>query len=94
MLEVDVKFTQRSTFRSLVREGGVILSNRSLRPWQKSRWLAWWYFCIAVGFVLLAVRFYVLTQNLKMAIVRCAIAAGFTALGFVQLKLSRQQPPS
>jgi hypothetical protein len=55
-----------------------------------SRLLAWWYFSIAVGFVLLAIHRVLNGGNLWLIVLRLVIAMGFTALGSMQLRSHRR----
>jgi hypothetical protein len=52
--------------------------------------LAAWYFCIAAGFLLLGVRALLLGAVLWTVVLRWVIAAGFAALGLLEL---RQKQP-
>ena len=54
-------------------------------PKLRSRWYAWWYFSIALGFVLLAVSRALAGERAWLIAVRFVIAAGFAALGYLEL---------
>lgn len=55
---------------------------RSGRP----TWFAWWYVCIAAGFVLLAVRQIVVGGWTAGIVVRIVIALGFAALAYSEMR--------
>jgi len=59
------------------------------RPWQQSSWLAWWYFAIAAGFLLLAVYYHLRGASPWLVALRGAISAAFALLGYFQLRLAR-----
>jgi hypothetical protein len=54
--------------------------------WTKSRWFAWWYATIAVGFVLLAIRSALLGERPFLIALRLVIAAGFAVLAWLQFQ--------
>ena len=54
------------------------------------RLLAWWYFSIALGFVLLAINRMVNGKGLWLVALRVVIAAGFAVLGLLQLRTDRR----
>jgi len=56
--------------------------NRLLTPQLRSQWFAWWYFTIALGFVLLAVHRALVGERTWLIVLRLVIAAGFAALGY------------
>ena len=47
----------------------------------RAQLFAWWYFAIAAGFVLLAIRAALVGERIWLVILRFAIAVGFFALG-------------
>lgn len=51
--------------------------------------MALWYFSIALGFLLLAVRAYLLGGRFSLTLLRVVIAAGFAALGWLQWRAWR-----
>ena len=55
-----------------------------------SRLLAWWYFSIALGFVLLAIHRVLNGGNLWLVALRLVIATGFTVLGSLQRRSYRR----
>lgn len=57
-------------------------------PVTKARltWTALWFFCIAAGFLLLAIRSYVLGGRFSLTLLRLVIAAGFAILGYYQMR--------
>jgi len=59
---------------------------RLLRHERSSRFYAWWYFTIAAGFVLLAVAKMVTGEKPWLIGIRLVIAAGFAALGYLELR--------
>jgi hypothetical protein len=56
--------------------------------WGKSRWFAWWYFSIAVGFLLLAIYFWLRGGSLLPGVLRIIIAVAFAVLGWLQLQMT------
>jgi hypothetical protein len=56
------------------------------RPSGRPAWFAWWYVCIAAGFVLLAVRQIVIGGWTVGIIVRIVIALGFAALAYTEMR--------
>jgi hypothetical protein len=63
---------------------------RSIGPRSRQRLFAAWYFCIAAGFLLLGVRALLLGAVFWTVVLRWVIAAGFAALGLLEL---RQKQP-
>lgn len=61
----------------------------SLRQQPRRPWMALWYFSIALGFLLLAVRAYLLGGRFSLTLLRVVIAAGFAALGWLQWRAWR-----
>lgn len=59
------------------------------RPQPRRPWMALWFFSIALGFLLLAVRAYLLRGRLSLTILRVVIAAGFAALGWLHWRAWR-----
>ena len=59
--------------------------------WGKSRWFAWWYFSIAIGFFLLAVYFWLRGGSLLPGVLRIIIAIAFTVLGWLQLQMTKKK---
>ena len=56
-----------------------------LARFSRSRLYAWWYFAIALGFLLLAINRWVVGEKTWMIVLRLLIAAGFAILGYIQL---------
>jgi hypothetical protein len=52
------------------------------------RWIAYWYLCIALGFLLLAVYNAMIGGKLWLVGVRLIIAGGFGFLGWMELQTS------
>jgi len=52
-------------------------------------WMALWFFSIALGFALLALRSYLLGGRFSMTLLRIVIAVGFAALGWLQWRTWR-----
>jgi hypothetical protein len=52
----------------------------------RARWFAWWYFSIALGFVLLGVNRALAGEKAWLIALRFVIAAGFAALGYAELR--------
>ena len=52
----------------------------------RSRFYAWWYFAIALGFLLLAVNRMLMGEKMWLIVLRVVIAAGFAALGYIELR--------
>jgi hypothetical protein len=57
--------------------------------WGRSRWFAWWYFSISVGFLFLAIYFWLRGGSLLPGILRLIISFSFAVLGWLQLKVSK-----
>ena len=55
-------------------------------PRLNSRWMAWWYSAIALGFVLLAVNRAIIGEKLWLIGVRVVIALGFAILAFMEFR--------
>ena len=53
------------------------------------RWTAWWYFAIALGFLLLAVNRAILGERPALVGVRLVIALGFGALSALEFRARR-----
>ncbi|MDQ2777742.1 MAG: hypothetical protein M3Y57_22945 [Acidobacteriota bacterium] len=51
-----------------------------------SRWIAYWYFSIGVGFVLLAIYNGIIGGKLWLIGIRVIIAVGFALLGWMELR--------
>jgi hypothetical protein len=51
-----------------------------------SRLYAWWYFTIALGFLLLAINQVLVHAKLWLIGLRVVIALGFAALGYLELR--------
>jgi hypothetical protein len=51
-----------------------------------SRWMAWWYTTIALGFALLAINRAIVGEKLWLIGVRVVIALGFAALGLMEFR--------
>jgi hypothetical protein len=56
------------------------------RPSGRPVWFAWWYVCIAVGFLLLAIRQLLVDDWTVGVIVRIVIALGFALLAFAEIR--------
>jgi hypothetical protein len=70
--------------------GGIITHNDDQnirRP--RSQWFALWYFSISLGFVLLAIRSYLIGGKPAWVVLRLVIAAAFALLGYVELRLRK-----
>jgi hypothetical protein len=52
----------------------------------RRRLYAAWYFCIALGFLLLGIRAYLVGAVLWTVLLRWVIAAGFCLLGWLELR--------
>jgi len=52
----------------------------------RSRWFGWWYLSIAAGFLLLAIQRYLTGERPLLITLRLIIAAGFAALGYLELR--------
>jgi hypothetical protein len=52
----------------------------------RSKWFAWWYLTIAVGFVLLAITQGIIRGTVWGIVLRVVIAAGFAALAAFEFK--------
>lgn len=52
----------------------------------RSRLYAWWYFTIALGFLLLAINRALFAERTWLIVLRLVIAAGFAALGYLELR--------
>ena len=55
-------------------------------PGVDRRLFAWWYVSIALGFVLLALRSFVLGGNRWLTALRLVISAGFAALAWLEFR--------
>jgi hypothetical protein len=51
-----------------------------------SRWMAWWYTTIALGFALLAINRAIVGEKLWLIGVRIVIALGFAALAVMEFR--------
>jgi len=51
-----------------------------------SRLFGWWYVSIGLGFFLLGLRYLLLSQPLRLVVLRWVIAAGFLVLGWATLR--------
>ena len=56
-----------------------------------SRWFAWWYLTISLGFLLLAVRYAMQGEKAWLVALRLIIAAGFAVLSFLEFRASARQ---
>ena len=52
----------------------------------RNKLFAWWYFAIAIGFVLLAINRILVEERIWLIILRFAIAVGFALLGYATLR--------
>jgi len=59
-------------------------------PKLRSRWFALWYFSIALGFMLLAVNRALVGERAWLIALRFVIAAGFAALGYLELRSGKR----
>ena len=57
-----------------------------------SRWMAWWYFSIALGFALLAINRAIVGEKPWLIGVRVVIALGFGALAAMEYKAKNGRP--
>jgi hypothetical protein len=57
-----------------------------MRKGLRTRLLAWWYFSIAAGFLLLAVNRWLLGERWPLILLRVAVALGFFLLGWAMLR--------
>jgi len=55
-------------------------------PRLNSRWMAWWYSAISLGFVLLAINRAIIGEKLWLIGVRVVIALGFATLAFMEFR--------
>ncbi|MBV9302110.1 MAG: hypothetical protein JOY62_02360 [Acidobacteriaceae bacterium] len=51
-----------------------------------SRWLAWWYFTIALGFALLAVNRAIIGEKFWLIALRVILALGFGTLSLMEFR--------
>jgi hypothetical protein len=58
----------------------------SLLTPRRSRLYAWWYLTIALGFLLLAINRMLVGEKTWLIVLRVVIAAGFAALGYMELR--------
>lgn len=56
------------------------------RPSGRPAWFAWWYVCIAAGFLLLAVRQATIGGSTVGIVVRVIVALGFAALAYTEMR--------
>jgi hypothetical protein len=56
-----------------------------------SRWLAWWYLTIALGFLLLAARYALLGEKWWFVGLRVIIAGGFALLSYAEFHNDRRK---
>ncbi len=59
--------------------------NRVVRRFQSRHW-GWWYLCIGVGFLLLAIVHLFQGAGKGAVALRVAVAVGFALLGWMQLR--------
>ena len=52
----------------------------------RNKLFAWWYFAIAIGFVLLGINRILVGERTWLIILRFAIAVGFALLGYATLR--------
>jgi hypothetical protein len=52
----------------------------------RNKWFGWWYVCIGIGFVLLAIRSMLARVPMISTGLRFIIALGFLFLGFATLR--------
>lgn len=56
----------------------------------RNQLFGWWYVCIGIGFVLLALRTYIAGSGVLPILLRAVIAAGFIILGAATLKTAKR----
>ena len=59
-----------------------------VRGFQSRHW-GWWYLCIGLGFLLLAIVHLLRGSGPAAVMMRIGVAAGFALLGWMQLRLGR-----
>jgi hypothetical protein len=62
--------------------------NRRVRGFQSRHW-GWWYLSIGIGFLLLAIVYQLQGAGFTPVALRVAVALGFVALGWMQLRFGR-----
>jgi hypothetical protein len=55
-------------------------------PSGRPAWFAWWYVCIAIGFLLLAIRQVLIEGRTTGVVVRIVVALGFAVLAFTEIR--------
>ena len=59
---------------------------------QRSRFYAWWYISIALGFVLLAIKSALIGERPWLVVLRVVIALGFAALAALEFRTRDRRP--
>lgn len=59
---------------------------------RRSRWFAWWYGAISLGFILLAISRALSGEKAWLVAVRLIIAAGFAVLAAFEFRSTRNRP--
>ena len=59
-----------------------------MRGFESRHW-GWWYLCIGVGFLLLAIVYQLRGARLAAVALRVLVAAGFVLLGWLQFRFGR-----
>jgi hypothetical protein len=65
------------------------LVDNGLVRWFQSRHWGWWYLCIGLGFLFLAIVHLLQGAALSAIALRLGVAAGFALLGWMQLRAGR-----
>jgi len=65
-----------------------LFDNRLVRGFQSRHW-GWWYLSIGLGFLLLAIVYWLQGAGMADIGLRIAVAAGFALLGWMQLHYGR-----
>jgi hypothetical protein len=60
-------------------------------PTRRSRFFAWWYLTIALGFALLAINQAFIRRDMWPVVLRLVIAAGFAALAYIEFRSRTRQ---
>jgi hypothetical protein len=64
------------------------VDNGLMRGFQSRHW-GWWYLCISLGFLLLAIVHLLRGAHLAAIVLRIAVAGGFALLGWMQFRFGR-----
>jgi hypothetical protein len=65
-----------------------LVDNGRVRGFQSKDW-GWWYLCIGLGFLLLAIVHLVQGAGVAAVALRAAVAVGFVLLGWMQFRFGR-----